>query len=133
MVFVDTSFFIAVQVVRDARHTQALALWRAGNGRLVTTNHVIGETWTVLRRRAGQPAAAAFYRAVTAEPRLSIVSVSAELERVAWLWLLQRDEREYSFVDATSFALMRDKKITEVLAFDGDFASAGFVERRIPI
>lgn len=131
MVFVDTSFFIAVQVVRDARHAQALALWRDGSGRLVTTNHVIGETWTVLRRRAGQPAAAAFYRAVTAEPRLSIVS--AELERVAWLWLLQRDEREYSFVDATSFALMRDKKITEVLAFDGDFASAGFVERRIPI
>lgn len=61
---------------------------------------------------------------------MSVVSVSAELERVAWRWLLQRDEREYSFVDATSFAFMRDKKITDALAFDGDFAAAGFVERR---
>ena len=132
MVFVDTSFLIALQVVRDTRHLDARALWRASSERLVTTNHVIGETWTGLRRRAGHRAASLFYRAVTAEPRLSIISVSAELERVAWRWLLQRDEREFSFVDATSFAFMRDTKITDALAFDVDFSAAGFVERRPP-
>lgn len=130
MVFVDTSFLIAIQVVRDAKHLEARTLWRAGTDRLVTTNHVVGETWTGLRRRAGHPAASTFYRAVTTEPKLSIIAVSAELERIAWRWLLQRDEREYSFVDATSFALMRDMKITEALAFDGDFSAAGFLERR---
>jgi predicted nucleic acid-binding protein len=40
------------------------------------------------------------------------------------------DERPYSFVDATSFALMRKLRIEEALAFDGDFAAAGFVELR---
>ena len=45
-------------------------------------------------------------------------------------WLRERDEREYSFVDATSFALMRSLKIREALAFDGDFAAAGFTELR---
>ncbi len=132
MLFVDTSFLIALQVSRDTRHGDARSLWRDGSERVVTTNHVIGETWTGLRRRAGHPAAAAFYRAATTEPRLSIVPVRAELERVAWRWLLQRDEREYSFIDATSFAFMREKRITEALAFDGDFAAAGFVERRPP-
>ena len=68
---------------------------------------------------------------VTTEPRLTIVAVTTESERVAWLWLLQRDEREYSFVDATSFAFMRDKKLTAALAFDGDFSAAGFVEQRV--
>ncbi len=130
MVFVDTSFFIALQALRDTRHGDARSLWRDCSERLVTTNHVVGETWTGLRRRAGHHAASTFYRAAIAEPRMSVVSVSAELERVAWRWLLQRDEREYSFVDATSFAFMRDKKITDALAFDGDFAAAGFVERR---
>lgn len=34
----------------------------------------------------------------------------------------------YSFVDATSFRVMRDRRLREALAFDQDFAVAGFVE-----
>jgi predicted nucleic acid-binding protein len=45
-------------------------------------------------------------------------------------WLCRHDEREYSFVDATSFALMRSLRIREALAFDGDFTAAGFRELR---
>jgi predicted nucleic acid-binding protein len=53
-----------------------------------------------------------------------------ELEGSAWAWLRRHDERPYSFVDATSFALMRHLRIREAFAFDGDFAAAGFVELR---
>ncbi|MGI8710130.1 MAG: type II toxin-antitoxin system toxin 23S rRNA-specific endonuclease VapC20, partial [Acidimicrobiales bacterium] len=42
----------------------------------------------------------------------------------------RRDERVYSYVDATSFELMRRERIAEALAFDGDFTAAGFVEAR---
>ena len=130
MLFADTSFFVALQVVRDAHHEDAAGTWRETSERIVTTNHVVGETWTGLRRRAGHRAAANFYRGVVAEPRIAIVEVGGELEEVAWRWLLKRDEREYSFVDATSFAFMRNAKITTALAFDGDFAAAGFIEHR---
>ena len=56
--------------------------------------------------------------------------VPVDLERRALTWLRQHDEREYSFVDATSFAVMRSLKIRKALAFDGDFAAAGFIELR---
>ena len=57
--------------------------------------------------------------------------MSEALEREAIAWLRRHDERDYSFVDATSFALMRSLRIREALAFDGDFAAAGFTELRL--
>jgi uncharacterized protein len=63
-------------------------------------------------------------------PRLQWHVIDIQLEREAWTWLRRRDERAYSFVDATSFALMRSLRIREALVFDADFAAAGFVELR---
>jgi predicted nucleic acid-binding protein len=56
--------------------------------------------------------------------------VGAAIEEAAWQWLRRHDERDYSFVDATSFEVMRRERIGEALAFDGDFTAAGFVELR---
>jgi predicted nucleic acid-binding protein len=64
------------------------------------------------------------------DQRIGVARVSEELEIEALDWLRRHDEREYSFVDATSFACMRARRITEALAFDGDFAAAGFTELR---
>jgi predicted nucleic acid-binding protein len=63
--------------------------------------------------------------------RLRLAFVNPELETEALQWLRRHDEREYSFVDATSFAVMRSLRIREVFAFDGDFSAAGFVELRV--
>lgn len=56
--------------------------------------------------------------------------IDAQDEAQAWAWLRDHDERVYSFVDATSFAIMRRRRLHTALAFDGDFAAAGFVEAR---
>jgi uncharacterized protein len=128
--FVDTSFWIALQSQRDRNHAAARALLERGLGPLLTTNHVIGETWTVSRRMRGHAGAVAALRAVRAVPTLTILHVEGDVEDDAWRWLRRRDEREYSFVDATSFAVMRRRRMREVLAFDGDFSAAGFVELR---
>lgn len=105
-------------------------MWEAGPGPLLTSDLVIGETWTFLRRRAGHRRALAFLEAAEALPTLTIRHVDEDLVAEAWRWLRRHDERPYSFVDATSFAMMRRLRMREALAFDGDFASAGFVEVR---
>jgi predicted nucleic acid-binding protein len=89
---------------------------------------VRGETWTFLRRRDGHRIAVAFLDMLERSARARVLQIDEELEREALAWLRRHDERPYSFVDATSFALMRSLGIREALAFDGDFAAAGFVE-----
>lgn len=131
MVFVDTSFWYALRAVRDARHDEARELLTAVADRtLVTTNLVLGELWTLLVRRAEHDAAVRADRAVRRRRGLRIERVEPDDEAAAWTWLYDHDERGYSFVDATSYAVMRRLGLREALGFDGDFAAAGFVELR---
>ncbi len=135
MKFADTSWWVAWALPGDRRHGDALAVLRhVGRGeRILTTNGIVGETWTFLRRKDGHRAAVAFLDRVESleeQARLVVHRISAEQEGDACRWLRKRDEREYSFVDATSFRVMHDRRLTEALAFDGDFAAAGFVELR---
>ena len=74
--------------------------------------------------------AVGFIDRLAALPDVGVIHVDDAVEVDAWQWLRSRDEREYSFVDATSFAVMRRRRIREALAFDGDYNAAGFVEVR---
>lgn len=132
MIFVDTSFLIAGFDDRDPHHREAVLLTRQVSGRrMITSNHVRGESWTWFRRKQWHGKAVELLDALRVRAsNVGVDFVGEELEDDALRWLRQHDEREYSFVDATSFAYMRAKGIQEALAFDGDFAAAGFTELR---
>lgn len=132
MIFADTSFLVAAVDDRDQHYEAARQLLqKTSDRRIVTTNQVRGETWTTLRRKLWHGKAVEFLDSIGGEDqRIGVARVSEELEIEALDWLRRHDEREYSFVDATSFAYMRARRITEALAFDGDFAAAGFTELR---
>lgn len=135
MKFADTGWWVAWALPDDHRHRDALSML-ATLGRseqVLTTNLVVGESWTFLRRKDNHNTAVAFLDrvdALTEGDRLAVHHVTEEQEAAAWEWLRRHDEREYSFVDATSFRVMRDRRLREALAFDQDFAAAGFIEAR---
>ncbi len=135
MKFADTSWWVAWALPGDVRHPDALgALGQLGRAeQILTSNLVVGETWTFLRRKDSHRTALAFLDRVDAlvsAERLVVHRVTEGQEAAAWDWLRRHDEREYSFVDATSFRAMRDRRLREALAFDQDFAAAGFIEVR---
>lgn len=130
MNFADTSAFVALHSRADAHHADAVALWGGSDARMLTSNHVLGETWTFVRRKAGHAAAKELIASIKGSARITIVTADEPVEAEAWRWLDRHDERSYSFVDATSFALMRRNRLRNAFAFDGDFSAAGFVELR---
>lgn len=125
----DTSFWVALAAAGDAHHVEAVKLWAGQNRPVTVTNHIAGETWTYLRRKAGHEVASAALE-VFESKRVHLLRTEAVVEDEAWRWLRRHDERSYSFVDATSFAVMRRMRWREALAFDGDFQAAGFIELR---
>ena len=135
MKFADTGWWVAWALPNDTRHADALAmLERLGRSeQILTTNLVAGETWTFLRRKDSHRTAVAFLdrlETLSSAERLVVHRVTEEQEAGAWEWLRRHDEREYSYVDASSFRVMRDRRMREAFAFDQDFAAAGFVEVR---
>lgn len=125
--FADTSFWVALALRRDRHHDEAAALWATRAGKLLVTNHVLGEVWTFLRRRDSHAAALKAVQLIRQSPSVEVATVGGDLEAYAWRWLERHAEQPYSFVDATSFALMRARRIHEAYTFDDDFAAAGFV------
>jgi predicted nucleic acid-binding protein len=131
--FADTSWWVAWALPNDSRHDAALAMLNAlgRNEQVITTNLVVGESWTYLRRKDSHRSAVGFLdriEVLTGTNRLVVHHVTEEQEAAAWEWLRRHDERRYSFVDATSFRVMRDRRLREAMAFDQDFVAAGFME-----
>lgn len=126
---VDSSAWIALQNPRDPAHEAVSVRFKrelSDRGRLLTTNHVLGETWTFLRIQGSHQKAVEFLEVLAATSRVETVFTPEPLEREAIAWLKEHQERPYSFVDAVSFAWMKRLGVDAALTLDSDFAVAGF-------
>lgn len=126
--FVDTSVFYAAVDLGDTGHDRArVVLGR--NERLVTTDHVLVETWLLLQRRLGQPTADTFWGRVRAGVVTPEFVVAADLE-AAWAIGHAFPDQTFSIVDRTSFAVMLRLGVHRAASFDKDFAVFRFGPRR---
>ena len=126
--FVDTSAFYAAADRGDRSHMRATATLAAGEP-LATTDHVLVETWHLIRRRLSRDAAERFWGAVkSGAVGLEFVG-PADLE-AAWAIGEAFPDQDFSIVDRTSFAVMQRLGMHRVATFDDDFAIFRFGERR---
>lgn len=94
---------------------------------LVTTDYILDETLTLLRLRLGLAAARTWWERVSQSPRAVFREIDADLRALAMDWFFRFEDKDFSFTDCTSFALMQQEKIREVLTTDRHFQQAGFV------
>lgn len=128
-VFVDTSAWGALADAGDQSHAaarSAYAALRAASRRLVTTNHVLAESYTLILRRGGYQTAQAFLERVGSSGLAERVFVVEQWERDAGALLRRFEDQPFSYVDATSFVAMRRLGLREAFAFDRHFSTAGF-------
>lgn len=128
-IFVDTSAWYPIVMRSHPDHQELAETIRAlvaVGRRIVTTNLVTAETHALLLRRDRRETALEFVRSIREPPNL-VVSVMPELEDLAVReWLEPYTDHDFSFTDATSFAVMKERGIEEALTLDRHFAVAGF-------
>jgi predicted nucleic acid-binding protein len=127
MIFVDTGAWFASFVPNDPDH-RAADVWLSQNTTpLVTTDYVLDELLTLLKRRGE------FQRAVRIGEqilcgriaRLELVT-AADLE-TAWEVFRQYDDKAWSFTDCTSRTVIQRLSIATAFAFDEHFRQFGNV------
>jgi len=118
--FVDTSVWYAAAALADVGNPRARAILASGEP-LFTTDHVLVETWLLLRNRIHRKAAEQFWEGIR-NGAVAVGPVSmADLE-AAWQIGHSFRDQDFSLVDRTSFAVMRRLGIERAASFDNHFA-----------
>ncbi len=130
-VFVDTSAFLALANRADRHHGAAVAAFEAAVGRddLTSSDHVVVETWYLLRAQLGRVAAMAFWDGLDRGIITVVDATAADFQRarkIAHEWA----DQAFSIVDCTSFALIERLDIRRAFSFDKHFRTVRFGWRR---
>ena len=126
--FVDTSVWYAAADSADASNARAKEILSFGDP-LVTTDHVLLETWTLLRWRIHKEAAEAIWEGLRSGVASMEIVGPADLQAA---WTMGRDfpDQDFSLVDRTSFAVMERLGLDRAASFDSDFAVYRWGPRR---
>jgi predicted nucleic acid-binding protein len=127
-VFLDTGAFVALRNRAEREHDlarEALSELVSQRAILITSNYVFAETYTALLVRIGRNEAIAWGQRFKSGQAIELVRVDEALEHDAWEILESHEDKAWSYVDATSFALMAREDIHEAFAFDRHFAQRG--------
>jgi predicted nucleic acid-binding protein len=118
--FVDSSAWFAA-ANRDDRWNRRAREILSSREILLTSDHVLVESWLLIQSRMHRDAADRFWEGLRGGiARIEKVG-PADLE-TAWFIGLQFPDQDFSIVDLTCFALMERLGLTQVVSFDRDFA-----------
>jgi predicted nucleic acid-binding protein len=126
--FVDTSAWYAAADAGDRSNRRAKEVLGSGEA-LVTTDHVLVETWILVRHRLGRAAADRFWDGLRGGVATVEPVGAADLEAARAIRLAFPDQ-DFSIVDLTSFAVMERLGLRRAAAFDRNFAVYRFGPNR---
>jgi predicted nucleic acid-binding protein len=126
--FVDTSIWYAAADSSDRSNARSKAILKSGET-LVTSDHVLIETWTLLHHKLDRKAPERFWEGLRSGIAAIETVTLADLE-IAWDIGVSWRDQDFSIVDRTSFAVMRRLGIDRVASLDAHFAVFRFGPKR---
>jgi uncharacterized protein len=129
-VFMDSAGFLALWDAGDAYHAEAVRLQEAlarKRRRFWTTEYIVDETVTLLLVRHSHAAAVDFLDAVERSEALRLEWIGPDRFHAAGALFRKHADKDWSFTDCVSFAIMRELRVRDAFTTDHHFRQAGFV------
>jgi len=136
--FIDTWGWLCLADAGDPAHEAAKQTYRryAGAGRLVTTDYVLDEMMTRLFSKCPFKPARAFWNAVRQSALKGILTIEwigpDRFDKAVSLRFRYWDKPRISFTDLTSFVVMKELRLRDVLTGDQHFAAVQLGFRILP-
>jgi predicted nucleic acid-binding protein len=128
-VFWDTSFFFALVAKRDPAHRPAVVadekLLKTG-GRVVTTDYVVDETFTLTKACIDARTALGLLDRMERSESIDLEPLTGGRFLASKQYFRKHSDHGYSFTDCTSFVVMDEFEIRAALTTDRHFKEAGF-------
>jgi uncharacterized protein len=125
--FADAFYFLALVNRHDQAHAKALAASQELAGRhVVTTQWVLTEVGDALAAPRFRGAFATLLAPSESDPTVDIVVSNQQLWQEGVDLYNHRPDKSWSLTDCISFAVMRQRGITDALTGDRHFEQAGF-------
>ncbi len=128
-VFIDTSGFFALLSEADPAHARAceqMAHLAHVRRRAATTDHVLDETFTLLKVRGLAHRCPAFEQMVRTSRSLRVHWTEPAIFAAATTLFLSRLDQGFSFTDCVSFTVMDRERLQEALTTDHHFRISGY-------
>ena len=131
VVYVDSSFYIALVRNRDTAHVKALRLsleLDAADAHYVTSPAVILEVLAFFSRLGPRlrERVALLADRLTESGNVDVVPLDEGMLHAAVDLYRRRLDKRYSLADCLGMVICRERSITDVLTTDGDFEAEGF-------
>jgi predicted nucleic acid-binding protein len=126
MIFVDSSYFIAIAREKDRWHKDALELFEKINDSFAISDFIVSESVTLVGSLEGGKAGKILYEYFI--DNCKIYYVNEEILAKAIYTFLKYDG-SISLADATSIEVMKIKRIKKILSFDSDFDKIKEIDR----
>ncbi len=134
--FVDTCGWYALYAQDEPSHQQAKKLWRGAYSRIYTTDYVLDEFITLVFAKGRFAEAQAFVLSLLESIKhghTKLESITPERFEKAWQMRLQyKDKPKISFTDFSSFVVMQELQISDVLTDDKHFVQINLGFQRQP-
>lgn len=131
MAFLDSGFFIAWTVKKDAYHNssqEALVSFKTNKARLYTSNYVLQETITRIIYRAGFTVAKLFidqFSQLEDADLITVIWIDHFLHQKTIEILQKYRDHPFSFVDASIIAIVKHLKLQQIYTTDSLLRQTG--------
>ncbi len=129
-IFVNSSGWLALYNPNDPHYNAAVQLWDDLRGqpvRLVTTDYVLDQVYTVLKVFGSLDAAQAVHDLISSSSLIRLFMVDSVIFDRAWRVFLNDEQPHWTFTDCINYSVIQYLGVTEVFTFDPSFSAPGLV------